>query len=92
MFGRFGPWEILIIVLLIVILFGHAKIPGMMKNLAGGIKVFKKELKDTKSENADVQKKATVKKTAAKPVSVKKSSPKKAPVKKVAAKKSVTRK
>ena len=42
---RFGPWEIVVIVLLVVILFGHNKIPGMMKNLADGLKVFKKEMK-----------------------------------------------
>ena len=42
---RMGIWEILIIVLLIVILFGHNKIPGMMKNLANGLNIFKKELK-----------------------------------------------
>ena len=40
-----GVWEIIIIVLLVVILFGSAKIPGMMKNLANGMKVFKKEMK-----------------------------------------------
>ncbi|MBO7560174.1 MAG: twin-arginine translocase TatA/TatE family subunit, partial [Alphaproteobacteria bacterium] len=45
MFGRLGWMEILVIVLLLVILFGHAKIPGMMKNLANGLKVFKKEMK-----------------------------------------------
>ncbi len=42
---RAGIWEILLIVVLILILFGHSKIPDMMKNLAGGLNVFKKELK-----------------------------------------------
>jgi sec-independent protein translocase protein TatA len=45
---RFGIWEILLIVLLVIVLFGSAKIPGMMKNLANGVKVFKKEIKDEK--------------------------------------------
>ena len=45
MFGRFGWAEILIIVVLVAILFGHNKIPTMMKNLANGLNVFKKELK-----------------------------------------------
>ena len=48
MLGRLGWMEILVIVLLLVILFGHAKIPGMMKNLANGLKVFKKEMKSDK--------------------------------------------
>ena len=78
MFGRFGVWEIVIIVLLIVILFGHNKIPGMMKNLADGLNVFKKELKtEPKSEPSDekpVAKKASVKKKTV----VKKSPAKKA--------------
>ena len=42
---RFGIWEIILIVLLVIILFGSAKIPAMMKNLASGVKVFKKEIK-----------------------------------------------
>ncbi len=60
MFGRFGWAEILVIVVLVLILFGHNKIPGMMKNLADGINIFKKELKDkdtkSKQNNADDEK------------------------------------
>ena len=44
---RLGWLEILVIVLLVFILFGHSKIPSMMKNLADGINVFKRELKTT---------------------------------------------
>jgi sec-independent protein translocase protein TatA len=59
MFGRLGWAEILIIVVLVVVLFGHNKIPTMMKNLANGLNVFKKEMKaDKKSQ----EKKKTVKK------------------------------
>ncbi len=50
MFGRFGWAEILVIVVLVLILFGSGKIPGMMKNLADGINIFKKEIKDTKKK------------------------------------------
>lgn len=64
MFGRLGWAEILVIVVLVVILFGSAKIPGMMKNLADGINVFKKEVK-TDDKKAAVKKK-TVKKSAKK--------------------------
>ena len=45
MLGRLGWMEILVIVVLVVILFGHNKIPGMMRNLADGLNIFKKELK-----------------------------------------------
>lgn len=43
---RWGIWEIVLIVVLVMILFGASKIPGIMKNLAEGIKTFKKEIKE----------------------------------------------
>ncbi|MBQ6110131.1 MAG: twin-arginine translocase TatA/TatE family subunit [Alphaproteobacteria bacterium] len=55
---RFGIWEIIVIVLLVIILFGSAKIPGMMKNLASGIKVFKKEIKSDEHGRKSNQKKS----------------------------------
>ena len=55
MFGRLGWAEILIIVVLVLILFGHNKIPAMMKNVADGLKTFKKEMKsDTANASKDV--------------------------------------
>ena len=68
MFGRFGWAEILVIVVLVVILFGSNKIPGMMKNLADGLNVFKKEIKEVEQP----AKKATAKKAPAKKVVKKK--------------------
>ena len=62
---RWGFWEIILIVVLVLILFGSAKIPSMMKNVADGVKVFKKEIKDDKSAKT-VKKRATVKKTVKK--------------------------
>lgn len=64
MFGRFGWAEILVIVVLVVILFSSNKIPGMMKNLADGLNVFKKEIKEVKQPS----KKTTAKKAPAKKV------------------------
>lgn len=69
MFGRLGWAEILVIVVLVVILFGSNKIPGMMKNLADGLNVFKKEVK--KSEQKE-QTKKPVKKPVKKQASKKK--------------------
>jgi len=54
---RFGIWEILLIVVLVIILFGSAKIPTMMKNLASGVKVFKKEIKSNESKKVATRKK-----------------------------------
>ena len=83
MFGRLGVWEILLIVLLVVVLFGHNKIPGMMKNIANGLNVFKKELKteeQTEAKPVTAKKPAATKVTAKKKPVAKKSSVKK-PVK-----------
>ncbi|MBN1325100.1 MAG: twin-arginine translocase TatA/TatE family subunit [Alphaproteobacteria bacterium] len=70
---RAGFWEILLIVVLILILFGHAKIPDLMKNLANGINVFKKELKSVNEEKKENIKKTVPKKQVVKkkPVSAK---------------------
>jgi TatA/E family protein of Tat protein translocase len=77
---RFGFWEIILILVLVFILFGSQKFPGMMKNLAEGINVFKKEMgsgKGKKEEEKDGEKKTSpakpaVKKTAKKPAVKKK--------------------
>lgn len=68
MFGRFGWTEILLILILVLILFGHNKIPGMMRNLANGINVFKREIKDApkSDEKKPAAKKAPAKKSVAK--------------------------
>ncbi len=63
MFGRLGWTEILVIVVLVVILFGHNKIPGMMRNLADGLNVFKKELKKTAPKTHENSPKKTAKKS-----------------------------
>ena len=63
MFGRFGWAEILVILILVLILFGHNKIPGMMKNLANGINVFKHEIKEAPKP---AEKKPATKKSVAK--------------------------
>lgn len=81
MFGRFGWAEILVIVILVVILFGHSKVPGMMKNLADGINIFKRELKDTKSKSVVESAKSDAD-LGTQDAPVKKSSPKKPSVKK----------
>lgn len=48
--GMFGPTEIILIVLVVVILFGGRKIPELMKGIGQGMKEFKKATKDEKKE------------------------------------------
>lgn len=51
--GAIGPWQIVFIVLVIVLLFGSARIPELMRNLGKGIGEFKKSTKgEDKSEAA----------------------------------------
>jgi sec-independent protein translocase protein TatA len=76
-----GFWEILLIIVLVLILFGHAKVPDIMKNLANGINVFKKELKgsDSKPEDINSKKVVSATKSVDKKTAVKKSVIKKKP-------------
>ena len=48
-----GGWEILIIVFVILLLFGGAKIPELMKGLGKGVKSFKEGLKDDASKKEE---------------------------------------
>lgn len=51
-----GPWQIIIIVLLVVLLFGRGKISELMGDVAKGIKSFKKGLADDEVAAEDVSK------------------------------------
>lgn len=44
--GMVGPWQIVIVVLVILLLFGGKKIPELMRGLGSGIKEFKDASKD----------------------------------------------
>ncbi len=39
--GVIGPWQIVVVVLLIVLLFGAKRIPELMKGAGRGVKEFK---------------------------------------------------
>lgn len=57
--GMFGHWEILVIVLIVLLLFGGRKIPEMMKGMGKGIRSFKKGMsgEDEESEDKELPKK-----------------------------------
>jgi sec-independent protein translocase protein TatA len=48
-----GPWQIVLLVLLVLLLFGGRKIPELMRGLGSGIKEFK----DASKEDAPEEKK-----------------------------------
>jgi sec-independent protein translocase protein TatA len=52
-----GPWQIILIVLLVLLFFGGKKIPELMKGLGQGIKEFKKATKDEKKSEEEEEEK-----------------------------------
>tara|TARA_B100000795_G_scaffold66338_1_gene45403 strand:+ start:1648 stop:1836 length:189 start_codon:yes stop_codon:yes gene_type:complete len=54
--GMVGPWQIAIIVALVLLMFGGKKIPELMKGLGGGIKEFKKATKEEDEEKIEEKK------------------------------------
>ena len=49
--GMIGPWQIVLIVLVFLLMFGGKKIPELMKGLGKGMKEFKDATKDLKEDN-----------------------------------------
>ena len=49
-----GPWEIVIIALIFLLLFGGKKIPELMKGLGKGVKSFKEGLNEVEKDIKDV--------------------------------------
>ena len=53
-----SAWQIAVVVILIILLFGRGKISGLMSDLAKGIKSFKKGMSDNPDpSNQDSSKK-----------------------------------
>ncbi len=44
--GLVGPWQIVLIVAIVLLMFGGKKIPELMKGLGSGIKEFKDATKE----------------------------------------------
>ncbi len=51
-----GTWEILVIVLVLLLLFGGRKIPELMKGLGKGVKSFKDGVSGVDEEKNDEKK------------------------------------
>ena len=50
--GQIGIWQIVIVAVVVVLLFGRGKISELMGDVAKGINSFKKGLKDEETEVA----------------------------------------
>ena len=46
----FGPWEIVLIVLVFVLIFGGKKIPELMKGVGKGVKSFKEGMNEVEDQ------------------------------------------
>ena len=58
--GQIGIWQILIVLVLVMLLFGRGKISELMGDVAKGIKSFKKGMADEESEQKAAQKAKTI--------------------------------
>lgn len=56
LFGSLGFWEIFLIVLVILLLFGGKKIPELMHGVGKGMKSFKEGMAEVENEMKDVKK------------------------------------
>lgn len=48
--GIIGPWQLVLIVLVVLLLFGGKKIPELMRGLGKGVTEFKKGIEDAEKE------------------------------------------
>lgn len=55
--GMIGPWQIVLIVVIVLLLFGGKKIPELMRGLGSGLKEFKDASRDDSPENKIDEKK-----------------------------------
>lgn len=51
--GMIGPWQVVLIVLIVLILFGGKKIPELMKGLGRGMKEFKDATKEIEKKSKE---------------------------------------
>jgi sec-independent protein translocase protein TatA len=56
--GNLGGWTGLIVLVLIVLLFGAPKLPGLAKSLGQSLKIFKSEVRpdESSADESDQQK------------------------------------
>lgn len=55
--GMVSPWQIILIIAAILLLFGGKKIPELMKGLGSGIKEFKDATKEEEKKDSDKEQK-----------------------------------
>lgn len=51
--GMFGPWQVVLVVIVVLLLFGGRKIPELMKGLGKGMKEFKDATKNDEEPGSE---------------------------------------
>ncbi len=55
--NNIGPWELILIFLIVLVIFGANKLPKIAKDLGSGIKEFKKSISgESEEKKEDVKK------------------------------------
>ena len=57
MLGGLGPWEIIVILVVLALIFGASRIPEIGSNLGKGIKNFKRSFTEAEEEEEPADKK-----------------------------------
>jgi sec-independent protein translocase protein TatA len=70
--GNMGIWQLLIIAVIVILLFGTKKLRGLGSDLGGAIKGFKKAVSDEDAEKAALADKKQSKASAEEEVTTKK--------------------
>lgn len=55
--GVVGPWQVVIILAIVLLMFGGKKIPELMKGLGKGVKEFKDATKGEEEKAVEVEEK-----------------------------------
>lgn len=57
--GEFGPWHLLIVAAVFMVLFGYKRMPDATRSLARSIRIFKSEMTDPGVDETPVDPTAT---------------------------------
>jgi len=63
-FGGIGIWQLVIILVIVVMLFGPKKLRDLGSDLGGALKVFKSAMKDDNAKDTDEEEDDSVKKAS----------------------------
>ncbi|MGX5680521.1 Sec-independent protein translocase subunit TatA [Schumannella luteola] len=78
MLGNLTGWHLVVILLIVLLLFGAPKLPGLARSIGQSMRIFRSEVKTMKDENGDetVVEDTAADAEAAPPVKTTKSAPK----------------